>query len=110
MDIRCTKAEKFEIRAKAEAEGVPVSALLREQLGLVTSHRRKSVPRVSQLQIRQIATCCLVLESIARDVKTATESGQLDGKVGLGVVASLIELRRVLNSAHLDVSKLERLC
>ena len=110
MDIRCTKAEKVEIREKAEAEGIPVSALLREQLGLVTPHRRKSVPRVSQLQIRQIASCCLVLEDIARDVKTATKAGQLDRKVGLGVVASLIELRRVLNSAQLDLSKFERIC
>ncbi|WP_208353595.1 plasmid mobilization protein [Pseudaestuariivita rosea] len=110
MDIRCTKAEKIEIKEKAEAEGIPVSALLREQLGLVTSHRRKSVPRVSQLQIRQIATCCIVLEGIAHDVKTATEAGQLDQKVGLGIVAALIELRRGLNSAQLDISKFERIC
>jgi hypothetical protein len=110
MDIRCTKAEKLEIRAKAEAEGIPASALLREQLGLVTTHRRKSVPRVSQLQIRQIAICCGILEDIARDVKAATKNGQLDHSVGLGVVASLIELRRGLNSAQLDRSKFERLC
>jgi hypothetical protein len=110
MDIRCTKAEKLEIRAKAEAEGIPASALLREQLGLVTTHRRKSVPRVAEAQIRQITTCCLVLEDIARDVKAAVKDGQLDHSIGLGVVAALIELRRALNSAQLDRSKFERLC
>lgn len=110
MDIRCTKAEKREIREKAEAEGIPVSALLREQLGLVTTHRRKSVPRVAEQQIRQIATCCGILEDIARDVKAASKNGQLDHSVGLGVVAALIELRRGLNSAQLDISKFERLC
>ncbi|WP_415921311.1 plasmid mobilization protein [Tateyamaria sp. SN6-1] len=110
IDIRCTKSEKLEIREKAEAEGIPVSALLREQLGLVTTHRRKSVPRVSQLQIRKIASCCLVLEDIARDVRSATKNGQLDHRVGLSFVAALIELRRMLNSAELDISKFERIC
>ncbi len=110
MDIRCTTAEKLEIRAKAEAEGIPISALLREQLGLVTAHRRKSVPRVAEQQIRQIAICCSILEDIARDVKAATKNGQLDHSIGLGIVASLVELRRTLNSAQLDRSKFERRC
>jgi len=44
--FRCTAAEKAQLRAKAEAAGLPAATLLREALGLTEARRRKRIPRV----------------------------------------------------------------
>jgi len=44
--FRCTASEKAQLRAKAEAAGLPASTLLREALGLAEARRRKPIPRV----------------------------------------------------------------
>lgn len=47
VDLRCTKAEKTEIKAKADAAGVSASQLLREALGLADAKRRKPMPTIA---------------------------------------------------------------
>ena len=42
--FRCTAAEKAQLRAKAEAAGLPAATLLREALGLTEARRRKPIP------------------------------------------------------------------
>ena len=44
--FRCSAAEKAQLRAKAEAAGLPAATLLREALGLTEARRRKPIPRV----------------------------------------------------------------
>ncbi len=47
IDLRCTKPEKAEIKAKADAAGVSASQLLREALGLADAKRRKPMPIIA---------------------------------------------------------------
>ena len=44
--FRCSAAEKAQLRAKADAAGLPAATLLRETLGLTEARRRKPIPRV----------------------------------------------------------------
>ena len=44
--FRCTAFEKAQLRAEAEAAGLPASTLLREALGLTEARRRKPIARV----------------------------------------------------------------
>ncbi|WP_299641257.1 hypothetical protein [uncultured Tateyamaria sp.] len=99
MDIRCTVAEKRVTREKAALAGLPVSALLREQLGLAQPHRRKSVEKVDERQFREIVRCCKVLDEIAQDIKTAKKQRALDSETALGIMVALVELRRSLDFA-----------
>ena len=105
MDIRCTVEEKQVTREKAALAGLPISALLREQLGLAQPHRRKLVEKVDEQQFREIVRCCKVLDEIAQDMKTAKKQQAFDNTVALGMMVALVELRRSLDFASIGRAK-----
>ncbi|WP_406707198.1 plasmid mobilization protein [Tritonibacter mobilis] len=76
--FRCTAAEKAELRAKAEAAGLPASTLLREALGLSEARRRKPVPRVDPALVLAIGRIGGNLNQIARWLNHAMKVGRTD--------------------------------
>ena len=70
--FRCTAAEKAQLRAKAEAAGLPAATLLREALDLTEARRRKPVPRVDPALV-------LAVGRIGRARRVADQSRQRDG-------------------------------
>ncbi|WP_252731358.1 plasmid mobilization protein [Lentibacter algarum] len=64
--FRCTAAEKAQLRAKAEAAGLPAATLLREALGLTEARRRKPIPRVDPALVLAVGRIGGNLNQIAR--------------------------------------------
>lgn len=69
IDLRCTKAEKAEIRSKAKAAGVSASQLLREALGLVDPKRRKPAPDVSPEIVLAVSRTTRDVQQLAREAR-----------------------------------------
>lgn len=76
--FRCTAAEKAELRAKAEAAGLPAATLLREALGLTEARRRKPVPRVDPALVLAVGRIGGNLNQIARWLNRAMLVGRTD--------------------------------
>ena len=64
--FRCTASEKAQLRAKAEAAGLPAATLLREALGLTEARRRKPIPRVDPGLVLAVGRIGGNLNQIAR--------------------------------------------
>ena len=64
--FRCSAAEKAQLRAKAEAAGLPAATLLREALGLTEARRRKPIPRVDPALVLAVGRIGGNLNQIAR--------------------------------------------
>ncbi len=76
--FRCTAAEKAELRAKAEAAGLPAATLLHEALGLNEARRRKPVPRVDPALVLAIGRIGGNLNQIARWLNRSMLVGRTD--------------------------------
>lgn len=96
--LRCTKAEKQALRAKAEVAGVTSSQLLREALGLVKSRRRKKLPNVAPSLILAVARIGGNLNQIARQINIAAKSNDVQWLNALAVVAKLVSIERQLSA------------
>ncbi|WP_298851611.1 plasmid mobilization relaxosome protein MobC [uncultured Ruegeria sp.] len=93
--FRCTTAEKAELRAKAEAAGVPAATLLREALGLIEARRRKPAPRVDPALVLAVGRIGGNLNQIARFVNRALLDGRVDLDA-LAVARQLVVIERQL--------------
>jgi len=87
--FRCTASEKAQLRAKAEAAGLPASTLLREALGLTEARRRKPIPRVDPTLVLAVGRIGGNLNQIARWLNRAMLAGRTD-------LDALIVARRLL--------------
>lgn len=76
--FRCTAIERVQLRAKAEAAGLPAATLLREALGLTEARRRKPVPRVDPAQVLAVGRIDGNLNKIARWLNRAMLVGRTD--------------------------------
>ena len=76
--FRCTATEKAELRAKAEAAGLPAATLLREALGLTEARRRKPMPRVDPALVLAAGRIGGNLNQIARWLNRAMLMGRTD--------------------------------
>ena len=93
--FRCTVAEKVELRAKAEAAGLPASTLLREALGLAKARRRKPMPRVDPALVLAVGRIGGNLNQIARWLNRAMLIGRADLDA-LTVARRLLTIERQL--------------
>lgn len=93
--FRCSAAEKAELRAKAEAAGVPAATLLREALGLTEARRRKPAPRVDPALVLSVGRIGGNLNQIARFVNRALLAGQVDLDT-LAMARQLVVIERQL--------------
>ena len=93
--FRCSAAEKAELRAKAEAAGVPAATLLREALGLTEARRRKPAPRVDPALVLAVGRIGGNLNQIARFVNRALLAGQVDLDA-LAIARQLVVIERQL--------------
>ncbi|WP_238475752.1 plasmid mobilization protein [Rhodophyticola sp. CCM32] len=98
--FRCTAAEKAQLRAKAEAAGLPAATLLREALGLTEARRRKPVPRVDPALVLAVGRIGGNLNQIARWLNHAMKVGRADLDT-LTVARRLVVIERQL-AALLD--------
>ena len=76
--FRCTAAEKAQLRAKAEAAGLPAATLLREALGMTEARRRKPIPRVDPALVLAVGRIGGNLNQIARWLNRAMLMGRVD--------------------------------
>ncbi|WP_254437135.1 plasmid mobilization protein [Ruegeria arenilitoris] len=76
--FRCTASEKAQLRAKAEAAGLPAATLLREALGLTEARRRKPVPQVDPALVLAVGRIGGNLNQIARWLNRALLVGRTD--------------------------------
>jgi len=76
--FRCSAAEKAQLRAKAEAAGLPAATLLREALGLTEARRRKPIPRVDPALVLAVGRIGGNLNQIARWLNRAMLAGRVD--------------------------------
>ena len=76
--FRCTAAEKAQLRAKAEAAGLPAATLMREALGLTEARRRKPIPRVDPALVLAVGRIGGNLNQIARWLNRAMLMGRVD--------------------------------
>ncbi|WP_411974697.1 plasmid mobilization protein [Sulfitobacter faviae] len=76
--LRCTVSEKAQLRAKAQAAGLPAATLLREALGLTQARRRKSVRRVDPALVLALGRIGGNLNQIARCLNRAMLMGRTD--------------------------------
>jgi len=93
--FRCTAAEKAELRAKAEAAGLPAATLLREALGLTEARRRKPVPRVDPALVLAVGRIGGNLNQIARWLNRSAKAGRTDLDT-LAVARRLVGIERQL--------------
>ena len=93
--FRCTVAEKAELRAKAEAAGLPAATLLREALGLTEARRRKPIPRVDPALLLAVGRIGGNLNQIARWLNRAMLAGHVDLDA-LTVARRLLSIERQL--------------
>ncbi len=93
--FRCTASEKAQLRAKAEAAGLPASTLLREALGLTEARRRKPIPRVDPALVLTVGRIGGNLNQIARWLNRAMLAGRVDLD-SLTVARRLLTIERQL--------------
>lgn len=93
--FRCSAAEKAELRAKAEAAGVPAATLMREALGLTESRRRKPMPRVDPALTLAVGRIGGNLNQIARATNRALLAGRIDLDT-LALARQLVVIERQL--------------
>ncbi|WP_230795141.1 plasmid mobilization protein [Salipiger marinus] len=93
--FRCTPSEKAQLRAKAEAAGLPASTLLREALGLTEARRRKPVPRVDPALVLAVGRIGGNLNQLARWLNRAMLAGRVDLDA-LTVARRLLTIERQL--------------
>jgi hypothetical protein len=93
--FRCTAAEKAQLRAKAEAAGLPAATLLREALGLTEARRRKPIPRVDPALVLAVGRIGGNLNQIARWLNRAMQVGRIDLDA-LTVARRLLSIERQL--------------
>ena len=93
--FRCSAAEKAQLRAKADAAGLPAATLLREALGLTEARRRKPVPRVDPTLVLAVGRIGGNLNQIARWLNRAILEGRVDLDV-LTVARRLLTIERQL--------------
>lgn len=101
--FRCTASEKAELRAKAEAAGLPAATLLREALGLTEARSRKSVPRVDPALVLAVGRVGGNLNQIARWLNHAMQVERTDLDT-LTVTRRLVVIERQL-AALLDEAR-----
>ncbi len=101
--FRCTAAEKAQLRAKAEAAGLPAATLLREALGLTEARRRKPIPRVDPALVLAVGRIGGNLNQIARWLNQAMKVGRMDLDT-LTVARRLVVIERQL-TALLDEAR-----
>jgi hypothetical protein len=70
--------EKAQLRAKAEAAGLPATTLLREALGLTEARRRQPIPRVDPALVLAVGRIGGNLNQIARWLNRAMPVGGTD--------------------------------
>ena len=93
--FRCTATEKAQLRAKAEAAGLPAATLLREALGLTEARRRKPIPRVDPALVLAVGRIGGNLNQIARWLNHAMKVGRTDLDT-LTVARRLVVIERQL--------------
>ncbi|WP_368185870.1 plasmid mobilization relaxosome protein MobC [Aestuariibius sp. HNIBRBA575] len=93
--FRCSAAEKAQLRAKAEAAGLPAATLLREALGLTEARRRKPIPRVDPALVLAVGRIGGNLNQIARWLNRAMLAGRVDLDA-LTVARRLLTIERQL--------------
>ena len=93
--FRCSAAEKAQLRAKAEAAGLPAATLLREALGLTEARRRKPIPRVDPALVLAVGRIGGNLNQIARWLNYAVKIGRTDLDA-LTVARRLLTIERQL--------------
>ena len=98
-----TASEKAQLRAKAEAAGLPVSTLLRKALGLTEARRRKPIPRVDPALVLAVGRIGGNLNQIARWLNYAMKVGRTDLDT-LTVARRLVVIERQL-AALLDEAR-----
>jgi hypothetical protein len=101
--FRCTAAEKAQLRAKAEAAGLPAATLLREALGLTEARRRKPVPRVDPALVLAVGRIGGNVNQIARWLNRAMQVGRVNLDA-LTVARRLLTIERQL-AALLDKAR-----
>ena len=93
--FRCSAAEKVQLRAKAEAAGLPAATLMREALGLTEARRRKPIPRVDPALVLAVGRIGGNLNQIARWLNRAMLVGRID-LGALTVARRLLTIERQL--------------
>ncbi|WP_417259355.1 plasmid mobilization protein [Celeribacter sp.] len=93
--FRCTASEKAQLRAKAEAAGLPAATLLREALGLTEARRRKPVPRIDPALVLAVGRIGGNLNQIARWLNRAMLAGRVNLDA-LTVARRLLTIERQL--------------
>lgn len=93
--FRCTASEKAQLRAKAEAAGLPAATLLREALGLTEARRRKPIPRIDPALVLAVGRIGGNLNQIARWLNRAMLAGRTDLNA-LTVARRLLTIERQL--------------
>ncbi len=101
--FRCTASEKAQLRAKAEAAGLPASTLLREALGLTEARRRKPIPRVDPALVLAVGRIGGNLNQFARWLNHAMKVRRADLDT-LTVARRLVVVERQL-AALLDEAR-----
>jgi len=90
-----TDEVKAQLRAKAEAAGLPAATLLREALGLTEARRRKPIPRVDPALVLAVGRIGGNLNQIARWLNRAMLAGRVDLDA-LTVARRLLTIERQL--------------
>ena len=101
--FRCSAAEKAQLRAKAEAAGLPAATLLREALGLTEARRRKPIPRVDPALVLAVGRIGGNLNQIARWLNHSMKVKRTDLNT-LTVACRLVVIERQL-AALLDEAR-----
>ena len=101
--FRCSAAEKAQLRAKAEAAGLPAATLLRETLGLTEARRRKPIPRVDPALVLAVGRIGGNLNQIARWMNHSMKVKRTDLNT-LTVACRLVVIERQL-AALLDEAR-----
>lgn len=98
IDLRCTDAEKAEIKKKAKAAGVSASQLLREVLGLAETKRRKPVPDVSPEVAMAVGRSTRDVQRLARDARRRmSEQTGMQQLETTALIAALILMERSIS-------------
>ncbi|PLW77754.1 plasmid mobilization relaxosome protein MobC [Cohaesibacter celericrescens] len=97
--MRCTAAEKETLLARAKAERITASELLRSALGLIKKPTRKrAAPTVDTRLLVALNRIGSNLNQIARTVNAAGHAGDMHQLNAMDIIASLISINRELAS------------
>lgn len=99
LQLRCTEAERTRWRAKAEAVGMSVSALLREALEGAPGRRRRRTPTDPAL-LRELAKVGNNLNQLAR-----WANRDKGGVPAVAVTARLVEIERELAALRIAAER-----